>query len=69
MCCGTEIRHGMQSRGPHRACFCGCDEPWNYRPRLLTREEKIARLKNHLEVLKEEAKAIEEQIGLLNKEN
>ena len=69
MCCGTENRHGMQRRGPNTACFCGCDEPWNYRPRLLTREEKIARLENHLEVLKKEAKAIEEQIGLLNKEN
>lgn len=69
MCCGTEIRHGMQSRGPHKACFCGCDEPWDYRPRFKSREQRIARLEKHLEDLKEEAKAIEEHIELMKKEN
>lgn len=68
MCCGTESHHGLQTGGHQHACFCGCDEPWNYRPRFMTKEQRIARLEKYLEGLQDEAKAVKEQIALMKKE-
>lgn len=69
MCCGTERQFGQQRGGHPDACFCGCDEPWNYRPRFMTREQRIARLEKHLEGLQDEAKAVEAYIAQMKKEN
>jgi hypothetical protein len=65
MCCGTEIHHGW---GRHHGGFCGCGAPFHCGPRFLTKEQKIARLEEYLEGLREEAKAIEERTAALKGE-
>ena len=68
MCCTTGIHHGFERRGHQNVCFCGCDEPWNFRPQFMTKKQKIAKLEEHLEVLRDETKAIEAQIAKIKKE-
>lgn len=68
MCCYTGSIHEFQRAGHQNVCFCGCDEPLYFRPRFMTKKQKIARLENHLENLKEEAKAVEEHIAQIKKE-
>ena len=68
MCCGTESHHGMPRGGHQQVCLCGCDEPWNFRPRFLTREQRLTRLQKHLESLRDEANAVEAHIAQMKKE-
>ena len=68
MCCETSSHHGFQRWGHHNVCFCGCDDPMYFRPRLMTKEQRIARLKRHLDDLRDEAKAVEEHIAQIKKE-
>ena len=69
MCCNTDIHHGFHQRMGHQnVCFCGCDEPLYFRPRLMTTKQKIVRLENHLENLREEVKAVEEHIAEIRKD-
>jgi hypothetical protein len=68
MCCATDIHHGMQRWGLPGACFCGCDDPLFYRPRFMTKEQRISRLNQYLEDLKHEVKAVEEQVAQIKKE-
>ena len=68
MCCDTGSHHGFQRWEDQRACMCGCDDPGNYRPRFMTRKQRIANLENYLDVLRDEAKAVEEHIAQIKKE-
>ncbi len=68
MCCTTEGHHEFHRAGQQGACFCGCDYPESYRPRFITKKQRIANLEQHLEVLRDEAKAVEEQIARIKKE-
>lgn len=56
MCCGTE-RNQVE--------FCGCGVHSEYRPRFVTRDQKIAKLEQYLAGLRDEAKAVEEHIAQL----
>ena len=67
MCCNTESHHGMQRMGHHNICQCGCDVPESYRPRFISKKQRIANLKAHLEVLRDEVKAVEELIAEIKK--
>ena len=68
MCCTTDIHPGFQRWRHPSACFCGCDDPMYHRPRFMTKEQRISRLKQHLEDLRHEMKAVEEHIAQLKKE-
>ena len=68
MCCCSGSHHEFQRQGRHGACFCGCDDPIYFRPRFVTKEQRINRLKQHLEDLKNEVKAVEEHIAQIKKE-
>jgi hypothetical protein len=46
---------------------CQCDGPIHFRPRFATKAQEIARLKEYLEDLRNEAKAVEEHIKELSK--
>ena len=59
MCCQTESKHGE---------FCGCGGPSEYRPRFMTRDQKITKLEKYLGGLQGEAKAVEEHIAKIKKE-
>ena len=67
MCCNTVSHHGFH-RGHHNVCFCGCDSPFRHGPRFMTKKQKIAGLRKHLEDLQDEVKAVEEHIGQVEKE-
>ena len=57
MCCGTE-------RSYHGGlCGCGCGAPSHCRPRFVSKEQRIAKLEEYLEGLREEANAVEEHIA------
>jgi hypothetical protein len=68
MCCDTDRHRGFQRWGHPSVCFCGCGDPMYFRPRFMTKDQRIARLKQHLEDLKNEAKAVEEHIAQIKKE-
>jgi len=68
MCCTTGSHHGSERWGHSGVCFCGCDDVMNFRPRFTTKEQRINRLKQYLEDLKNEAKAVEEHIVQIKKE-
>jgi hypothetical protein len=68
MCCTTGSHHGFQRWSQPNVCFCGCDDSMYLRPRFMTKEQRINRLKQHLEDLKNEAKAVEEHIVQIKKE-
>ena len=67
MCCTTGRHHSSQRWGHPDACFCGCDDALNFRPRFMTKAQRVDRLKQHLEDLKNEAKAVEEHIAQIKK--
>ena len=68
MCCNTGSHHGSERWGHSGVCFCGCDDVMKFRPRFMTKEQRINRLKQYLEDLKNEAKAVEEHIVQIKKE-
>ncbi len=68
MCCSTEGQHEFHRGGRQDACFCGCDYPWPNRPRFITKKQRITNLEQHLEGLRDEAKAVEEHIARIKKE-
>ena len=68
MCCDTGSHYGFQRREHPTACFCGCIDPEYYRPRFMTKKQRIANLEKHLGILRDEAKAVEEHIAQIKKE-
>ena len=68
MCCHPGRHHGFQSMAHQATCFCGCEGPGMLRPRFMSKKQELARLKDHLESLREEAKAVEEHIARIKKE-
>ena len=69
MCCTTVGHHGFQPWGHYNTCCCGCDNPFQRRLHFMTKEQRITGLRKHLEDLRNEAKAVEEHIGQIKKEN
>ena len=67
MCCNAKHHHGMQGWGHRNVCQYSCNDPESYRPRFISKKQKIANLKAHLEVLRDEAKAVEEMIAEIKK--
>jgi len=61
MCCQTESKHS-------EFCDCGCDVHSEYRPRFMTKDQKITKLEGYLAGLQGEAKAVEEHIAKIKKE-
>ena len=68
MCCNTGRYQGFQKVGQPDVCFCGCDDTQHFRPRFMTKKQRIAGLEELLENLREEAKAVEEHIAQIKKE-
>ena len=68
MCCNTGSHQGFQGRALQPACFCGCEGPAIVRPRFMSEKQRIARLQEHLQMLQDEAKAVEEHIARIRKE-
>ena len=68
MCCTTGSRQGIQRWGHQNVCFCGCDDPPYFRPRFMTKKQRITELEKHLADLRDEAEAVEEQITRIKKE-
>jgi hypothetical protein len=68
MCCRPESHHGGWHRGHHHGGSCCCCGPFRFGPRFWTKKEKIAWLEECLEGLQEEAKAVEERIAALERE-
>ncbi len=69
MCCGTASdRPAFQRWGHQNVCMCGCDEPGYYRPRILSRKQRITNLEAILENLQEETQAVKEEINRIKKE-
>jgi hypothetical protein len=57
--CGCRMHHGRHDD------YCGCGmhgHEQGYRRRFLTKAEKVEKLKNYAEELKNELKAVEERI-------
>ena len=69
MCCGSGSQQGLHRWGQQNVCLCGCDEPFEFRPRFMTKAQRIARLEKHLEELRDEAQAVEEEIDRIQKQN
>ena len=69
MCCQPGRHHGFQAVEHQNNCLCGCEGPWMLRPRFMSKNQKIARMKEHLDSLREEVKAVEEHIAQTKKEN
>ena len=68
MCCTTGSHQETQCHGHQNACFCGCEGSGYYRPRFMTKKQRIAGLEEYLGNLREEAKAVEEHIARIKKE-
>ena len=68
MCFGSESHHAGGPWGHHHGGSRCCGVPFHCGPRFLTKEEKTAWLEQYLEGLQEEAKAVEERITALKKE-
>ena len=68
MCCTTGSHQDFHRGQQQNVCLCGCDYPEPYRPRFITKQQKIANLEQHLEVLRDEARAVEEHIARIKKE-
>ena len=64
----TSCHQGFPRGGHPNACSCGCDDPEYFRPRFMTKEQRIAKLEAYLEDLRNEAKAVEEHIAQIKKE-
>ena len=68
MCCTTGSHRGFHRSGHQNVCFCGCDDPEYFRPRFMTKKQKIANLEKYLADLRDEGKAVEEHIAQIKKE-
>jgi len=68
MCTNFGSHHETQLGHHPGACFCGCDGPMGFRPRFMTKEQKIERLGKYLHDLKDEAQAVEEHIEQIKQE-
>ena len=68
MCCEHKGHHGGKHQRHHCGCSCCCGGHSGFGPALWTREEKIAWLEEHLQGLREEAKAVEERVAALKAE-
>jgi hypothetical protein len=79
MCCEHEGHHGSWHRGRQHhgdSCDCGCHQgrhhggfwPFGFGRRFWSKEEIAAWLEQYLEDLRAEAKAVEERIAELKKE-
>jgi hypothetical protein len=68
MCCGTGSHHSVWQWAHHHSDLCACGVPFHCGPRFLTKEEKAAWLKQHLESLQEQVKAVEERIAEIKEE-
>ena len=68
MCCNTGSHHGSQGWAHQKACFCGCEGPGFVRPGFMSKKQRIIRLEEHLAMLQDEAKAVEEHIAQVKKE-
>lgn len=68
MCCASGSHHGFQRWGYQNVCFCGCDDPQYFRPRFITKKQRIAELEKYLEDLRDETKAVGEHIAQIKKE-
>ncbi|MFC1975306.1 hypothetical protein ACFLXQ_02780 [Chloroflexota bacterium] len=72
MCCETESHRGGRHSGHHHGCRCGCCGCGCGHSRFgrtfWTKDEKIAWLEEYLEDVQAEAKAVEERIAALKKE-
>jgi hypothetical protein len=54
--------------GQHQEDSCGCHESHSWPRRFWTQKEKISSLKQYLEELRDEVKAVEERIAALTEE-
>ena len=68
MCCASGSHQGFQRWEHQNGCFCGCDYPEYFRPRFMTKKQRIAKLEEYLKDLRDEAKAVEENIDQIKKE-
>ena len=68
MSCNTGSHHVSERWGHPGICFCGCDDVLNFRPRFLAKEQRLNRLKQYRDDLKNEAKAVEEHIVQIKQE-
>ena len=68
MCCNTGSHQGMQAWGDPHGCACGCLGSEFPRPRVMTKAQRMAYLKQHLSVLRDEVTAVEEVLAALEKE-
>ena len=68
MCCGSEGHHGTRHWGQHHGDSCCCGGHSHFGPSFWTKEEKIARLEQYLNGLREETKVVEERIAALKGE-
>ena len=66
MCCGKVNQQGSMQLAHHGVC--GCQESMRSAPRFMTKDRRIAGLKEHLADLRDEAKAVEEHIAQIKKE-
>lgn len=55
--------HGGRHRCHQHAASCGCGGHSHFGRRFWTREERIAKLEQYLEDLRQEAQAVEERIA------
>lgn len=68
MCCNSGSHPEIKRLSRPNACFCGCDEPPYFRPRFMTKTQRITGLEKHLADLREEVKGVEEHIARIKKE-
>ena len=68
MCCSTGSQQRFQGWGHQNVCMCGCDDPGNYRPRFISKKQRITNLEALLENLQEEAQAVKEEMARIKKE-
>ena len=68
MCCSTSGHQGIRQWKVQNACLCGCDYPLGCGPRVITKMQQIETLEQHLEGLRKQTKAIEEQLTQINKD-
>ena len=68
MCCSTSGHQGIRQWKVQNACLCGCDYPLGCGPRVITKMQQIETLEQHLEGLRKQTRAIEEQLTQINKD-
>lgn len=68
MCCNTSGHRGIKPWKVQSACLCGCDYPLGCGPRVATKMQQNETLEQHLEGLRKQTRAIEEQLTQINKD-